>query len=69
VDVIACPDPSCRAPARVADRWTFASTDGPVPHVKTGCEAGHWFTPMAASLAPFRAPTPATIRRPAEVVR
>jgi hypothetical protein len=52
----------------VYDRWTWPSTDGPVEHVKTGCEAGHWFTPMAASLVPFRAPTPTT-RRVEEVVR
>ena len=69
MDVVACPDPTCQAPAWVHDRWTWPSTDGPVEHVKTGCEAGHWFTPMAASLAPFRAPTPTTTRRPAEAVR
>jgi hypothetical protein len=45
----------------VYERWTWASTAGPVEHAKTGCEAGHWFTPTAASLAAFRAPTPATI--------
>jgi hypothetical protein len=49
-DVIACPDPTCRAPARIVDRWTFESTSGPVEHVKTGCERGHWFTPMVESL-------------------
>jgi hypothetical protein len=49
-DVIACPDPTCRAPARIVDRWTFGSTDGPVEHVKTGCERGHWFTPTVDSL-------------------
>jgi hypothetical protein len=49
-DVIACPDPACGAPARIVDRWTLASTDGPVEHVKTGCQRGHWFTPPAASL-------------------
>jgi hypothetical protein len=49
-DVIACPDPACRAPASIVDRWTFGSTDGPVEHVKTGCERGHWFTPMVESL-------------------
>jgi hypothetical protein len=49
-DVIACPDPTCRAPARIVDRWTFGSTSGPVEHVKTGCERGHWFTPMVDSL-------------------
>jgi hypothetical protein len=68
VDVVACPDPTCQAPAWVHDRWTWPSTDGPVEHVKTGCGAGHWFTPMAASLVPFRAPTPTT-RRVEEVVR
>jgi hypothetical protein len=49
-DVIACPDPACRAPARIVDRWSWGSSDGPVEHVKTGCERGHWFTPTVASL-------------------
>jgi hypothetical protein len=49
-DVIACPDPACRAPARIVDRWTFGSTSGPVEHVKTGCQRGHWFTPTVESL-------------------
>jgi hypothetical protein len=56
-DLIACPDPTCRAPARIVDRWTFGSTDGPVEHVKTGCERGHWFTPTVESLD--RVPTTA----------
>ena len=38
------PTSTCRAPARMVDRWTWASTAGPVEHVKTGCERGHWFT-------------------------
>ena len=49
-DVIACPDPTCQAPARIVDRWTFGSTGGPVEHVKTNCERGHWFTPTVDSL-------------------
>jgi hypothetical protein len=49
-DVIAGPDPTCRAPASIVDRWAFSSTDGPVEHVKTGCERGHWFTPTVESL-------------------
>jgi hypothetical protein len=49
-DVIACPDPTCWASARVVDRWTWESSDGPVEHVKTGCERGHWFTPTVESL-------------------
>ena len=49
-DVIACPDPTCRAPARIVDRWSWGSSDGPVEHLKTRCERGHWFTPTVASL-------------------
>jgi hypothetical protein len=49
-DVIACPDPACGAPATIVDRWTWGSSDGPVEHVKTGCERGHWFTPTVDSL-------------------
>jgi hypothetical protein len=49
-DVIACPDPACGAPATIVDRWTFGSTGGPLEHVKTGCERGHWFTPLVESL-------------------
>jgi hypothetical protein len=63
-DVIACPDPACRAPARIVDRWTFGSTSGPVEHVKTGCERGHWFTPLVESLD---LQPPATDARPALV--
>ena len=63
-DVIPCPDPNCQAPARIVDRWTFGSTDGPVEHVKTGCERGHWFTPTVDSLKPQAEQperTPATV--------
>ena len=49
-DIIACPDPACAAAARIVDRWTFESTSGPVEHIKTGCERGHWFTPTVDSL-------------------
>jgi hypothetical protein len=49
-DVIACPDPTCSASARIVDRWTWGSSGGPVEHVKTGCERGHWFTPTVESL-------------------
>ena len=49
-EVIACPDPTCQAPARVVDRWSWGSSDGSVEHVKTMCERGHWFTPTAGSL-------------------
>jgi hypothetical protein len=45
---IACPQ--CGAPARITERFWLASTAGPVEHVKTGCEGGHWFTPTVESL-------------------
>jgi hypothetical protein len=51
-EVITCPDPTCQAPARILDRWTWGSSHGPVEHVKTGCERGHWFTPTVDSLQP-----------------
>jgi hypothetical protein len=50
LDIIACPDPTCQAPARIVDRWTFGSSNGPVEHVQTGCDRGHWFTPTLDSL-------------------
>jgi hypothetical protein len=62
VEIVACPDPNCPAPAWVHERWTCESTSGPVEHAKTGCEAGHWFTPLAASLTAYRLPNPATVR-------
>jgi 2-polyprenyl-6-methoxyphenol hydroxylase-like FAD-dependent oxidoreductase len=57
VTIVTCPDPTCRAPARIVDRWTWPSTDGPVEHVKCGCERGHWFTPLVDSLDLRPAPT------------
>jgi hypothetical protein len=62
MDIVACPDPTCPAPAWVHDRWTWESTDGPVEHVQTGCGDGHWFTPLTASLVPYRLPNVATVR-------
>jgi hypothetical protein len=57
--MIVCPDPTCRAPARIVDRWTWESTSGPVEHVQTRCERGHWFTPTVDLLDPRPAPTAA----------
>jgi hypothetical protein len=45
---IACPQ--CGAPAQITERLWLASTDGPVEHLVTGCEVGHWFTPTVDSL-------------------
>jgi hypothetical protein len=44
------PCPQCGASARISERFWLPSTDGPVEHVKTGCERGHWFTPTVDSL-------------------
>lgn len=54
---IHCPEPECPAPAEIVDRWTWGSTDGPVPHVRTRCTAGHVFTPPADTIAPLEAPS------------
>ena len=50
-EIIACPEPDCLAPAEVVDRFTLASTDGPVDHAKTMCLAGHGFTPPLDTVA------------------
>ena len=56
-DTIPCPQ--CGAPAQTTERFRLASTAGPVEHVKTGCERGHWFTPTMDSLHPQPATTAA----------
>jgi hypothetical protein len=43
--------PQCELPAEVIDRFSLASTDGPIAHVKTACMAGHVFTPPADDVA------------------
>jgi hypothetical protein len=44
MDTVRCPDHDCGAPAKVLDVWEFASTAGPVEHMKTRCTDGHIFT-------------------------
>ena len=39
-----CPDPECGAPADEVNRYTLASTSGPVVHVVTHCVRGHRYT-------------------------
>ena len=65
VTILTCPDPTCGAPARIVKRWTWASTNGPVEHVKTRCERGHWFTPTLDSLE--ERPLPAEAARAGRV--
>ena len=44
MDTVRCPDDDCRAPAEVLDVWEFASTAGPVEHMKTRCVERHIYT-------------------------
>jgi hypothetical protein len=50
LDLIQCPDPTCRALAEVIDRFSLYSTDGPVEHVRTRCLQRHHFTVPAPEL-------------------
>jgi hypothetical protein len=43
-DLLGCPDPECRAPAELIERFDLCSTDGPLPHVVTRCVRLHTFT-------------------------
>ena len=49
LEIVGCPD--CAAPAEVADRFTLASTNGPVGHVAVICSAGHRFRMRAEGLS------------------
>jgi len=42
--------PECHAPAEITERFTLASTDGPVAHVALSCLAGHHFRMPAGQL-------------------
>ena len=48
--IITCPEEGCDAPAEIFDRWAFASTNGPVVHVRTRCLEGHHLTPRVEHL-------------------
>jgi hypothetical protein len=47
--------PGCGATAEVTERFTLASTDGPVAHVALSCAVGHHYR-MAADRLPAPAP-------------
>jgi hypothetical protein len=44
MQIVACPDPACAVPAEVLDRWSWASTDGPLEHIRVQCVNRHVFT-------------------------
>jgi hypothetical protein len=48
--IVSCPQRTCTLPAQIVDRWVWASSAGPVEHVKTWCANGHWFTPTLDTL-------------------
>lgn len=60
--LLPCPEPTCGAPAEVADRMTIGSTSGPVEHLRTLCVRGHrFFMPMPATYPqPVPQPEPAS---------
>lgn len=63
--VIACPE--CEIPAEVTDRFSLASTDGPVDCVALSCMAGHHFRMpsellSASSQQQLQAPEPVPTR-------
>jgi hypothetical protein len=43
LELTVCPEPSCGTVAEINDRFTYASTDGPLAHVKTYCANRHAF--------------------------
>ena len=52
--------PGCGAPAEITERFTLASTDGPVAHVALCCAGGHHYRMAADRLPadPSRPPAP-----------
>jgi hypothetical protein len=44
LQLLACPDPTCHAPAEVTDRFVLVSTNGPIEHLRTHCLHRHIFT-------------------------
>jgi hypothetical protein len=62
--VVSCPE--CGLPAEILDRFSLASTDGPVAHVALGCLGGHFFRLAVERLpaeVPLRARSPHRPRR------
>jgi hypothetical protein len=54
--------PACHAPAEITERFTLASTDGPVAHVAVSCLAGHHYR-MPADRVPGAAARRPPLRR------
>jgi hypothetical protein len=52
------PYPQSGAPAQITDRFWLDSADGPVEHLKTGCESKHWFTRRVETVQSEQETTP-----------
>jgi hypothetical protein len=50
IQLTTCPEPSCRVPAEITDRFVLHSTAGAVEHVRVYCVARHIFTLPTARL-------------------
>jgi hypothetical protein len=61
MSAITCP--GCGAAAEITERFTLASTDGPVAHVALSCAGGHHYR-MAADKLPARPLRPRIIPGP-----
>ena len=62
------PCPECGPLARILDRFTLSSTDGPIEHVKIVCPGGHALTPTVDQL--WRRPqVPAPAEQPEQPER
>ena len=46
--------PGCGAPAEITERFTLASTDGPVAHVAMSCVGGHHYRMARTGSPPAR---------------
>jgi hypothetical protein len=57
VNITSCP--GCGAPAEITERFTLASTDGPVAHVAVCCAGGHHYRMAADRLPADRSRPPA----------
>jgi len=51
--------PGCGAPAEITERFTLASTDGPVAHVAVSCAGGHHYRMAADRLSEDHSRPPA----------
>jgi hypothetical protein len=61
LELVVCPEPGCRVPAEVVDRFLLVSTHGSVAQARTWCLDGHGFTQRPEALvawpvAPDRRP-------------